>query len=405
MPPIAGKLRLRLPMSVPIACLGGGIGVGLVFDVPRVDVLANGPLIQRITEMAVIVSLTGGGLKLDRPIGLRSWSTTWRLLAITMPLCIAAMTLAGWAVLGLPLAAALLLGAAIAPTDPVLAASVQVGPPGEEDEAEPRFALTSEAGLNDGLAFPFVHLALAAAAAFAGHAGGVGDAGRFSEPVLSAWLAADVVWRIGAGTAMGWLTGRGLAWLVFRVAPREGVGDAFLALGITLFSYGATELVHGYGFIAVFVSALTFRRFDRSHALHTKLHGFVEQAEELFLIGVIFVTGIALAQGLLLPIAWSGFLVALLFLAVIRPAAGWIALLGSGLPRSERFAIAVLGIRGVGSFYYLAYALAHGPFSIGTGQMLWGVVALIVSLSVVLHGLSAPRIMRMLPSGRPNDTS
>ncbi|WP_157994745.1 cation:proton antiporter [Paracoccus tegillarcae] len=396
-PALARRMGWRLPVSVPIACLFGGIGVGLVFDgIPVIDPIGQGVLVQRITEMAVILSLTGGGLKLDRAIGLRSWASTWRLLALTMPICILALAGLGWAALGLPVAAALLLGAVMAPTDPVLAASVQVGPPGEAKETEARFALTSEAGLNDGLAFPFVYLAIAATADRMAETGGPGDEGSFDPPVLWEWLAIDVFWKIAAGLVMGWLIGRFLGWAVFRLAPRKGVSDAFLALGLTLFAYGVTEMVNGYGFIAVFIAALTFRRFERDHSFHTDLHHYVEQTEMIFLICVVFVTGIAIAQGILAPLGLSGLLVAGLFLFVVRPLAGWMSLSGLKLTRGDRFAISVLGIRGVGSMYYLAYGLNHAPYSMESGRLLWAIVALIVAISVVAHGIGAPRLMSRL---------
>ena len=397
LPALSRALGWALPLSVPIACLMGGIGVGLIFqDMPRIDPIRQGVLVQRVTELAVILSLTGGGLKLDRSMGLRSWASTWRLLALTMPLCILGLAALGYGLLGLPLAAALLLGAVMAPTDPVLAASVQVGPPGEEKEAEARFALTSEAGLNDGLAFPFVFLAIAATADRMAETGQPGDEGSFDPPVLWEWLAYDVGWKILAGLVMGWLIGRLLGLAVFRLAPRRGVSDAFLALGITLFAYGVTEMVHGYGFIAVFIAALTFRRSERHHRFHTDLHHYVEQTEMIFLIGVVFVTGIAIGQGILAPLGLSGLVVAALFLIVVRPLAGWVSLAGLGLPRGERFAIAALGIRGVGSMYYLAYGLNHAPYSIESGQLLWAIVALIVASSVILHGIGAPRLMARL---------
>ncbi|AXC50578.1 sodium:proton antiporter [Paracoccus suum] len=400
-PPLMRRLSLNLPLSLPIACLAGGILVGNLFVVPHLDVIAQGAIVQRVTELAVILSLTGGGLKIDRAFNWRGWGSAWRLLGITMPLSIALLALAGWLILGLPGAVALLLAACMAPTDPVLAASVQVGPPGQEEkEDEARFALTAEAGLNDGAAFPFVHLALAAAAAFSGNLGTAGDAGQFTGPVIATWFTEDVLWKIVSGTVVGVLIGWLLGWVVFRLAPRRGVADAFLAVGLTLFTYGLTEVtVHGYGFIAVFVAALSFRRFERHHELHSELHHFVEQTETLFLVAVMFVTGIAIAQGLLAPLDWRGYLVAALFLLAIRPVAGWVALAGARLPTAERFAVSALGIRGVGSFYYLAYGLAHAPFSVESGRTLWALAGLIVAASVVLHGLTAPRIMAGLERG------
>ena len=157
----------ELPLSLPIACVALG---ALLFMVPGMPGPVPDPsehleVTKRLTELVVIVALMGAGLKLDRPLAWRSGILSWRLLAIAMPLTIGVLALAGHALLGLGFASALLLGAALAPTDPVLASDVQVGAPGHGKEDAVRFALTSEAGLNDGLAFPFVNLALAFALA------------------------------------------------------------------------------------------------------------------------------------------------------------------------------------------------------------------------------------------------
>ena len=150
-----------------------------------------------MTEFVVIVALMGAGLKLDRPLGWHSWLITWRLIGVAMPITIAAIALLGWGWLGLDLASALLLGAALAPTDPVLASDVQVGPPKSGEEDEVRFALTSEAGLNDGLSFPFVYLAIAVSLSQV--------TGKFW---FREWLLVDVVWKLAAGIGVGWLVGR-----------------------------------------------------------------------------------------------------------------------------------------------------------------------------------------------------
>ena len=153
-------LLKELPLSLPIVCVGIGT---LIFALPGTgfaphpqEILA---LTERLTELVVIIALMGAGLKLDRPLGWATAGLTWRLLAIAMPLTIAALAVLGYALLGLSAAAAVLLAASLAPTDPVLASDVQVGPPRQGMEDEVRFTLTSEAGLNDGLAFPFVNLA------------------------------------------------------------------------------------------------------------------------------------------------------------------------------------------------------------------------------------------------------
>lgn len=194
-----------LPFSLSVVCVGLGAGLfGLGWLEFDRDPRTYDTVVEKLCEAVVIISLMGAGLKIDRKIGLRSWATTWRLLGIAMPLTILAITLAGFYALGLPLAMALLLGAALAPTDPVLASEVQVGKPRSGKEDEVRLALTSEAGLNDGLSFPFVHLALVFGVA-AGASGAWPSLFMFGE-----WMLRDVVWRIGAGVGIGWLVGRGL---------------------------------------------------------------------------------------------------------------------------------------------------------------------------------------------------
>ena len=177
----------RLPLSLPIVCIG--IGAAL-FSLPQVTLrplpLLYPEITERFAEFVVIIALMGAGLKIDRIFNWRQWSVTWRLVAVTMPLSILAITLlAGWT-MGLPWAIALLLAASLAPTDPVLAADVQVGPPKTGEEDEVRFGLTSEAGLNDGFAFPFVHLAVVLAAV----------AGT-NQPWFFEWLGYRVLWEIG----------------------------------------------------------------------------------------------------------------------------------------------------------------------------------------------------------------
>ncbi|XAM00234.1 cation:proton antiporter [Phycisphaeraceae bacterium D3-23] len=310
-------LLRRVPLSLPMLYVAVGMLLPTLWaDAPRADPLLRGELTERLSELAVIVALMGAGLKLDRPVGWKRWKLTWRLLGITMPLCILALVLGGWGLMGLTLGGAVILGAALAPTDPVLAASVQVGPPGEKDTSETRFALTSEAGLNDGLAFPFVNLAILLAGA------GVTAGG------LSGWLAVDVVWKVGAGVGMGWLAGRGLAWLIFRFTHPGNIIDGFVALAITLVTYGGTELVHGYGFIAVFVAALVFRAQERSHELHRTLHAFVDQIERLLMAGLLMFFGASITHGLFAALTWEGVVVALAFILVVRP--------GRGAARADR---------------------------------------------------------------------
>ncbi|MBC7908063.1 MAG: sodium:proton antiporter [Rhodospirillaceae bacterium] len=379
----------NLPLSLPIVCVGLGTGIfAFSGEGWYPDPLAHPQYAERLTELVVIISLMGAGLKLDRPLGWRSWMITWRLLAVTMPLSILFITLLGWELLGLPLATAVLLGALLAPTDPVLASDVQVGPPGSENEDEVRFSLTSEAGLNDGLAFPFVNLALAMALA---------------EPAVPTWewFAVDVVWKIAAGIVIGWAIGRGLGLLTFRLPNRAKLsrtGDGFVVLGMTAIAYGVTEMAHGYGFLAVFVAALALRKVERSHAYHEKLHGFAEEIERLLMMLLLVLFGGAIAGGLLAPLTWKAAAVGLLVLCVVRPLTGLMGLVGTKAPREERLVIGFFGIRGIGSFYYLSHALNEAAFA--GADFLWAITGFIVLASIIGHGISVTPTMRRLDHPR-----
>lgn len=377
----------RLPLSLPIICIAIG---ALIFSLPGVGVrplpLDYPEIVERLTEMIVIIALMGAGLKLDRVFDWRRWIVTWRLLAITMPLTIAAvMLLAGWG-LGFPWVAALLLGACLAPTDPVLAADVQVGPPRTGEEDEVRFGLTSEAGLNDGLAFPFVNLAIALTLA-----AGTG------EPWLGKWILRDIVWEILVGAGGGWLVGRLFGWLTYRTSADvqlSRTGDGLIAIAATFLSYGLTEIVNAYGFLAVFVTALTLRHAHRDHDFNVEMHDLTEQVERVGMMILLILFGGALVGGLLEPLRWGDVLAAVVVILFIRPAAGLLGLWRFPAPLGERLTLAFFGIRGVGSFYYLAYALNHAPFA--GGERLWAFVGLVVLLSILLHGLTVTPMMRLL---------
>lgn len=381
----------RLPLSLPIFCIVIGMLVGqTIFNpIAQLDSFNSRLVIERMTEFTVIVALMGAGLKIDRRVGLRSWALTWRLLGLVMPLGIVVIALGATWILGLGAASAILLAACLAPTDPVLASDVQVGPPETGTEDEVRFALTSEAGLNDGLSFPFVYLAIAIALAP-------------EEPDwFSHWLLFDVVWRLLAGIAMGWIIGKLLGLATFRL-PREAAlvrtGEGFVALGITCIAYSLTELVHGYGFLAVFVAALSFRSIERHHEFHKELHDFSEQIERLLMMVLLVCFGAAVSVGQLIDeLDWRLVSFALFVLLIVRPVFGWVCL-PSILPKGERAAIAIFGIRGLGSIYYLAFATGAADFE-GVGT-LWSSVALIVLISIVTHGLTVTPAMRWLDRQR-----
>lgn len=384
----------RLPLSLPIVCMGIGAALFLLPGVSLAPLPTRYPEItERFTEFVVIIALMGAGLKIDQVFGWRRWAITWRLIGITMPLSILAIAGLAWWGLGLPLAVALLLAASLAPTDPVLASDVQVGPPQTGEEDEVRFGLTSEAGLNDGAAFPFVHLAILLAASAA-----------TGEPWLGEWLGYRVAWEIGGGVLGGWLVGRLFGWLTFHVPAKTKLaktGDGLIALSATLVSYGLTEIVHVYGFLAVFVTALTFRHTHRDHDFQLEMHALTEQIERLVMMVLLILFGGALVTGLLASVTWVDAAAAIAILLVIRPVAGWIGLLGYPADRSEKLTLAFFGIRGVGTIYYLAYGINH--MDVANPERLWGLAGLIVLCSILLHGLTVTPIMRTLDRKQGRD--
>jgi len=381
-------LLRKAPLSLPILCVAAGAAL---FALPPLRPFAVHPLrfpvvVERLSELVVIVSLMGAGLKIDRMIGLRSWSLTWRLLGIAMPITMLVVAGLAWRLGVAGPAAALLIAAVLAPTDPVLASDVQVGGPGEGKEDEARFALTSEAGLNDGLAFPFVHLAIALSAA------------SFGSGDLLEWFGRDLLWKTFLGAAAGYAIGRGLGYLTFHLPMRASLsrtGDGFVALAVTLIAYGLVEMLGGFGFLAVFVSALALRNASRDHDYHDRLHGFAEEAERLLMMVLLVLFGGILAfGGLLAGFDWSMLLFVAGVLLVARPAAGLLSLVGSKLPWREQLVISFFGIRGMGSIYYLAFALNHGSFA--DPHRLWAIIGGVVLASILLHGVTVTPALRLL---------
>jgi NhaP-type Na+/H+ or K+/H+ antiporter len=414
----------RYAVSAPMVLLALGMAIGLapLPDGLSLDPVDIRPIIQRVTEIAVLVALMGVGLALDRPLSFRdrsswpAWSATWRLLAIAMPLTIAAVALLGWG-LGLAPAAALLLGAVLSPTDPVLAGDVQVAGPqvldDDEQDAESaeeidekdevRFALTSEAGLNDGLAFPFVYAAIFLAVE-----------GPPTDWILG-WAAWELVGKIVLGVAVGMLVGWGLARVAFR-APRRTLRlaeqrEPLLVLAALVTTYGLSELVGGYGFLAVFACGMALRASERGHEYHATMHEVIENFERLLVLVILLLLGTAMTTGLLGPLDWRGALVAAALVFVVRPLAGVVSLGGwrarsvepVGMTRPEALATAFFGVRGVGSLYYLAYGAGLHAFP--EERWLWATVALAIALSVFVHGGLATPVMRQLEARREQFTA
>lgn len=368
----------REPAAAPLMILFGAGAALLIPGLPTLPDPRQTPLPwELVSELTVIVALFGAGMRIDSLRPWKRWVATFRMLGIAMPLTILAVALVGVGLGGLTVAGAILLGAVLAPTDPVLAADVQVGPPHEGMEHPVRFTLTTEAGLNDGLAFPFVYLGLIVAAE-----------GLSPGAWAMDWFMRDIVYRIALGIGMGWVGGRALGYILFSV-PRGAVlaetGSGVIALAGVLLCYGSTELIEGYGFIAVAVLGLTLRRIEEDHHFHRQLHDFSESIEHALTALLLIALGSVLPI-LFADLTWTHFVIAILLILVIRPLSGWIALLKTDLDNRDRAVVSVYGVRGIGSIYYLCYSGSHMEFT--NEDQLWSLIALVILMSTVLHGFS-----------------
>jgi sodium/hydrogen antiporter len=371
----------REPAGSALLILGGVITFGLIPGVAPIFSPLERPGFWEITsEFAVIAALFGTGLRIDRVIGTGLWTPTVRLLVIAMPLCMLAVTLAGM-LAGLGLAAAVLLAAVLAPTDPVLAADVQVGPPLEGGEHPVRFALTTEAGLNDGLAFPFVYLALFIASA--------GAAGDWIGEWFGLYLIYKIVVGVAVGAGAGWLLGK-LLFSVPRKNPLAETTSGVVALAGLLLTYGACELIEGYGFIAAFVMGFFLRRAESEHEFHGRIHGFTAALEHAVTAILLVFLGGAIPS--LLPyLDWQHALIAIALIFVIRPLFGFLSLFRTKYSTSQRAVVGFYGVRGLGSVYYMAYAAGTQHFA--EAGVLWATVVFTIVLSTIVHGFTAGSVV------------
>jgi sodium/hydrogen antiporter len=418
---LASTLLRRLPISTAIIYLGVGLLLGPgALGLLSWDAVREAEILKYITEVAVIVSLFTVGLKWRTPLTADFWSLPVRLATVGMVLTICAVTLIGTTLLALPLGAAVLLGAVLAPTDPVLASEVQVRSSTDRDAV--RYALSGEAGLNDGLAFPFVMLGLGLLGLHPDESAGLFTLWANAEFGVWGWVGWDLLWAVAVGFAVGGLTGNMVGRLALYLHRRRHDIFAlheFLVLGLIALSYGLAELVYGYGFLAVFAAGYALRRIElratgyaqeppetldgeteeevsakepeqAAQRMAAALMTFNDQLERILEAAVVVLLGAVLTIEFWTPeVIW---LAPLLFL-VVRPLAVVIGLLGKGTSYSQEALMGWFGIRGIGSIYYLTYALGYGV----TGELadrLTALVLSLVALSILVHGVSVTPLMK-----------
>ena len=374
-------------ISEPIIYLAIGILIYLFGnDYNYLASLNDKKVIEEITEFVVIIALTNAGLKIKNPFSWKTWKYSFWLLIITMPLTIIASAFISSWILGFAPAAAILFGSLISPTDPVLASDLQTSKPSEKDISKTRLALTSEAGINDGLAFPFTYFALFLA-----------TRGNHYSEWIGEWFLVDFILKTVIGIIMGLVLG----WLLYKIVfsctsktQQSNISRGILSLALTLLPYAVTQMMGGYGFIAVFIAATAFSHREKDVRHMDNLHDFTEEIERIFVALLFVILGIYIAADFNNLLNYKLIAVALILIMVIRPITGYVALTGKKISHFEKFVLSFYGIRGVGSIYYLMFALNEVQFD--ESQKLIELTAVTIVLSVCIHGISAATIQKKL---------
>jgi NhaP-type Na+/H+ or K+/H+ antiporter len=401
---LTDTMRRDLPFSASALYLLAGWLIGpQAGALLELDLFDNARLLETFTEVAVLISLFAVGLRLRVRLTDRLWVAPLLLATVTMVLTIVAMVAVGLS-FGLSIGAAMLLAAVLSPTDPVLASDVQVENPNDRDKL--RFGLSGEGGLNDGTAFPFVMLALGLL--------GLHDLGRDGWR----WWAVDLLWAVGGGLAIGWALGWSFSRMVLhlRREREQALGmESFLTLGLIALTYGVALTLKTYGFLAVFVAGLAMRAVEYTDSdrlrqppargdaspqtsayMARAVLDFALDIERLAELTVMLLVGSLLQAGIF---SWTSIGVAAALLFVGRPLAVRLTLIGSELTVGQRRLAAWFGIRGVGSVYYLAFAISHGATHREIAWVAEAVLATVVA-SVLLHGTSATPVMRLYRRAR-----
>ena len=381
--------------SASIIYLGLGLvaAVGLsLLGVPPLDHAADASLLEHITELALAIAVFSTGIAIERRVSWRGWRSVAGLICFAMPLSIAAVAAFAHYAMDLSLGAAIVLGALLCPTDPVLAGDVGVGPPGDTFEDEPRFNLGAEAGLNDGLAAPFVLLGLLVA-------------GEGGSAWLPEWLAADFLYAVLLGGVIGAVGGYLMGGLAVRLRNADLLDrrlDYYFAIPTVLVIFGAAEFAGAYGLVAAFTGGLAFRRYEFGHEHNRHVHEGAEVVEKFGELVVILLLGSMITlSGLEVPGA-AGWLLVPLLLFVIRPGLVMALFARSPMTLGERAFMGWFGVRGVAAIYYGSLAIGAGVMTSAEEATVFWTAAACVMVSIVLHGFSATALMRRLLGDGPS---
>lgn len=340
-----------------------------------------------VAEVIVIISLMTAGLKIGTTYTWKDWKKPLSLIAITMPLCMIAIFLISYYILQLNGPVSLLLAAVLAPTDPVLASDIQLEEHQDEKKRNTglRYTLTGEAGINDGVAFPFVFLAILWS-----------QSTSFSAIDLSHFVWYYVIYKLAIGALIGAVIGFMYSFFIHRHDSdnTSKILGGFIAVALTFFSYGIAEVAHTYGFISVFTTGIFIQYYQANRAkdrVESKMLEFVEETEKMLVVLWAIFFGGSLLSGILTYTDWKGILFSLIIVLVLRPVFGYLAMLTTNFSTAKKWAISFFGVRGIGSFFYLSFALLNGSFTEFT--QLFGIVSYVVLFSIVIHGLTSLRVI------------
>ena len=385
----------RLPVSPALLYLGVGLAVGPAgLGWVRLAPAPHADALELVSEAIVLLSLFAVGVKLGAPRRAGAWNLGIRLASASMLITISLVAAAAAVFLHYSIGAAVLLAAILAPTDPVLASEVQTRHSDDRDRL--RFALSAEGGLNDGAAFPFVLLGLGLLGAH--HLG----------PAGIQWLLLDVLWAIVAGLASGYLCGFAAAHAVARfVRTRQELArsGSLLLLGLIAIAYGLAIAINAYAFLAVFAAAVAVKRTappaEAKAEISHSLLDFNEQLERVAEFGIVLALGVMISTS---GGSWIGVAIAALLFVIVRPLAVWLSISRRDLPGGQYRFVGWFGIRGVGSLYYLFFAVNHSIDRTLATELI-PLVLTVVACSIVAHGISATPLMRRYDGGARTDES
>jgi NhaP-type Na+/H+ or K+/H+ antiporter len=407
---LTASILKRSVVTSAIIYLAVGVLVGpTALNLFHFNPLKESALLEVLTEVAVLISLFSAGVKMPVPFTFARWRAPIMLATVSMTVTVAAVAAFAYYVLNLPLGAGVLLGAIVAPTDPVLATDVQIRHPGDHDQL--RFTITCEAGMNDGSAFPFVMLGMGML--------GLHEIGDYGIK----WLLLDVLWATLSGIAIGVVAGVALArlgWKLRSKPHKHELMDDFLGLGLIGVVYGLTTLVNGWGFLAVFFAAVALRQtelklakaaqvaFDSSKTQQSaraagKMQAELEPPETVSEGSLVFKEHLERLSEVMLVLliggslylnswTWEAVWLALFLFVIARPVSVIVGLLGTNTNWRIRGMTGWFGVRGIGSLYYLMYAIENGlpeALSLQLIQM----TLIVVTLSILLHGTSVKPLM------------